>query len=158
VHVSIQQGASRRRQLWVLSRIASSGRKTEGGPYQGQSSRERHPNHWQEERKSKRSQILSLLFSFSRISQKQTKWALPNKGVEGRAARDLEHEVLERRTVESTRAALERKAKIYEKLKKGRSGGLSEAQYDALLVDVSSPHPFNRGTTVTGGVVRLQAG
>jgi len=40
--------------------------------------------------------------------------------------------------VESTRAALERKAKIYEKLKKGQSGGLNEAQYDALLVDFDS--------------------
>ncbi|KAI0250259.1 hypothetical protein BJV78DRAFT_1128214 [Lactifluus subvellereus] len=70
--------------------------------------------------------------------KKPIKWALPNKGVEGRAARDLEQEVLERRTVESTRAALERKAKIYEKLKKGQSGGLSEAQYDALLVDFDS--------------------
>jgi hypothetical protein len=33
---------------------------------------------------------------------------------------------------------LERKAKIYEKLKKGKTGGLTEAQYDALLVDVSA--------------------
>jgi hypothetical protein len=74
-------------------------------------------------------------------TQKPNKWALPNKGVEGRAARDLEQEVLERRTVESARAALERKAKIYEKLKKGQSGGLSEVQYDALLVDVSFSHP-----------------
>lgn len=34
------------------------------------------------------------------------------------------------------RAALERKAKIYDKLKKGKTGGLTDAQYDALLVDV----------------------
>jgi hypothetical protein len=51
----------------------------------------------------------------------------------------MEQEVLDRRTVESTRAALERKAKIYEKLKKGHSGGLNEAQFDALLVDVRFP-------------------
>jgi len=38
--------------------------------------------------------------------------------------------------VESSRAILERKAKIYDKLKKGQSGGLSDAQCDALLVDV----------------------
>lgn len=44
---------------------------------------------------------------------------------------------MDRRTVESGRAILERKAKIYEKLKKGQSGGLNDAQYDALLVDVS---------------------
>ena len=46
---------------------------------------------------------------------------------------------MDRSTAESSRAALERKAKIYEKLKKGKSGGLSEAQYDALLVDVCPP-------------------
>lgn len=40
-------------------------------------------------------------------------------------------------TAESLRAALERKAKVYDKLKKGKSGGLTDAQYDALLVDVS---------------------
>ena len=73
--------------------------------------------------------------------QKQSKWALPNKGVQVRAARDLEQERLDRRTVESTRATLERKAKIYEKLKKGQSGGLSEAQFDGLLVDVRIPSP-----------------
>lgn len=39
-------------------------------------------------------------------------------------------------TVESARAALERKAKVYEKLMKGKSGGLNEKQYEALLVDV----------------------
>jgi hypothetical protein len=50
----------------------------------------------------------------------------------------LEQEVLDRKTVESTRSILERKAKIYEKLKKGQSGGLSETQFDGLLVDVRS--------------------
>jgi hypothetical protein len=53
----------------------------------------------------------------------------------------LEQERLDRRTVESTRAALERKAKIYEKLKKGQSGGLSDAQFDSLLVDVRFSPP-----------------
>ena len=77
------------------------------------------------------------------LTQKPSKWSLPNKGVQGRAARDLEQERLDRRTVESTRAALERKAKIYEKLKKGQSGGLNDAQFDALLVDVRfSAQPF----------------
>ena len=52
--------------------------------------------------------------------------------------RDIEAEVASQQTVESARAALERKAKIYEKLKKGKSGGLTDAQYDNLLVDVSS--------------------
>lgn len=40
-------------------------------------------------------------------------------------------------TTASVRAALERKAEIYEKLKRGKTGGLSEARVDALLVDVS---------------------
>lgn len=39
--------------------------------------------------------------------------------------------------MESALAALERKAKIYEKLSKGKSGGLSDKQYETLLVDVS---------------------
>ena len=52
--------------------------------------------------------------------------------------RDIEAEVASQQTVESARAALERKAKIYEKLKRGKSGGLTDAQYDNLLVDVSS--------------------
>ncbi|KAI0303813.1 hypothetical protein B0F90DRAFT_1709234 [Multifurca ochricompacta] len=80
--------------------------------------------------------------------KKLSKWELPNKGVKNRAARDIELEVLDRRTVESTRAALERKAKIYEKLKKGQSGGLSDMQYDALLVDFDSKpdDPYESGS------------
>ena len=46
-------------------------------------------------------------------------------------------EELSRQTIESTREALEKKAKLYDKLKKGKTGGLSEAQYGELLVDVS---------------------
>ena len=88
--------------------------------------------------------------TFSLRSLKPSKWALPNKGVQARAARDVEQEVLDRRTVESTRAVLERKAKIYEKLKKGQSGGLSEAQFDSLLVDVRfPPNPLPWCTSVT---------
>jgi len=92
-------------------------------------------------------------------SQKSSKWALPNKGVQARAARDVEQEVLDRRTVESTRAALERKAKIYEKLKKGHSGGLNEAQFDALLVDVRFPlNPLLWRTVRLTAAVRLETG
>jgi hypothetical protein len=43
----------------------------------------------------------------------------------------------DRSTAESARAVLERKAEIYEKLRRGRTGGLSEAQLEGLLVDVS---------------------
>lgn len=50
--------------------------------------------------------------------------------------RDAELEAVSKVTVESARAALERKAKVYDKLMKGKSGGLSEKQYEGLLVDV----------------------
>ena len=54
-----------------------------------------------------------------------------------RNQRDIELEEISKPTLESARAALERKTKLYEKLKKGQTGGLSERQYDELLVDVS---------------------
>jgi hypothetical protein len=63
-------------------------------------------------------------------------WARTNKGVQGRAARDLELEAISKPTLERAQAALERKAKIYDKLRRGKTGGLSEGQIDTLLVDV----------------------
>ena len=69
--------------------------------------------------------------------KKPTVWARPNKGVKSRAARDIELEAVSKPTLDSARAALERKAKIYDKLKRGKTGGLNDAQYEALLVDVS---------------------
>ena len=71
------------------------------------------------------------------MCQKPTVWARQNKGVNSRASRDVELEAISKPTLESARAALERKAKIYDKLKKGKTGGLTDRQYDALLVDVS---------------------
>jgi hypothetical protein len=41
-------------------------------------------------------------------------------------------------TMETSREGLERKAKIYEQLRKGKSGGLSEKQLETALIDVSS--------------------
>ena len=41
-----------------------------------------------------------------------------------------------KQTAEASRSIMERKAEIYNKLKKGQTGGLSNAQVDALLVDV----------------------
>ncbi|KAF9468133.1 hypothetical protein BDZ94DRAFT_1280013 [Collybia nuda] len=70
-----------------------------------------------------------------RPDKKPTVWARQNKGLQGRASRDVELEAVSRPTLESARAALERKAKIYEKLRKGKTGGLNDKQYDALLVD-----------------------
>ena len=67
---------------------------------------------------------------------KGTVWARTNKGVAARAARDLAALAADRATAESARVALERKAKIYEKLRRGKTGGLTEAQLGSLLVDV----------------------
>ncbi|KAF7970840.1 hypothetical protein HWV62_22796 [Athelia sp. TMB] len=72
---------------------------------------------------------------------KQTIWARPNKGVNARSARDVELEAISKPTMEHARAALERKAKIYDKLRKGKSGGLNEKQYEGLLVDFDTMGP-----------------
>lgn len=40
------------------------------------------------------------------------------------------------RTAESVESKLKKKAEIYDKLQRGRTGGLNEAQLDNLLVDV----------------------
>lgn len=50
----------------------------------------------------------------------------------------MQLEAISKPTLESARAALERKAKIYDKLRKGKTGGLNEKQYESLLVDVCS--------------------
>ncbi|KAF7374952.1 hypothetical protein MSAN_00381300 [Mycena sanguinolenta] len=73
-----------------------------------------------------------------RPDKKPTIWARQNKGVNARASRDIELEAISKPTLESARAALERKAQIYDKLKKGKTGGLSDKQYDSLLVDFDS--------------------
>ncbi|EJU04864.1 hypothetical protein DACRYDRAFT_98636 [Dacryopinax primogenitus] len=44
-------------------------------------------------------------------------------------------EAIARPTIDKAMAALERKAQIYDKLQKGQTGGLSEKEYDMLLVD-----------------------
>ncbi|KAI0330223.1 hypothetical protein GY45DRAFT_1251322 [Cubamyces sp. BRFM 1775] len=70
-----------------------------------------------------------------RDDKKIALWAKANPGVHARAARDIELEEISKPTLESARAILERKAKVYDKLRKGKSGGLNDKQYDALLVD-----------------------
>jgi len=75
--------------------------------------------------------------SHSSSGKKPTVWTRQNKGLQSRAARDVELEAVSKPTLESARAVLERKAKIYDKLRKGKTGGLNDKQYDALLVDVS---------------------
>lgn len=59
-----------------------------------------------------------------------------NKGVDARKVRDIEAEVKDRREYEHARRKLEEKSKTYEQLRKGRTGGLSDAQLDELLFDV----------------------
>ena len=44
---------------------------------------------------------------------------------------------LNARTSESVEEKLKRKAEIYDKLQKGKTGGLTSGQLDNLLVDVS---------------------
>lgn len=68
--------------------------------------------------------------------QKVSVWAKQNRGVRARSARDVELEEVSKPTLESARAALERKAAVYEKLRRGKSGGLNDKQYESLLVDV----------------------
>ncbi|KZT73147.1 hypothetical protein DAEQUDRAFT_762499 [Daedalea quercina L-15889] len=77
----------------------------------------------------------AIVGGVKRPDKKPTIWARQNAGVRARAARDIELEEISRPTLESARAVLERKAQVYEKLRKGKSGGLSEKQYESLLVD-----------------------
>ncbi|KAH9902782.1 hypothetical protein C8Q73DRAFT_634712 [Cubamyces lactineus] len=70
-----------------------------------------------------------------RDDKKISQWAKANPGVHARAARDIELEEISKPTLESARAILERKARVYDKLRKGKSGGLDDKQYGALLVD-----------------------
>lgn len=79
-----------------------------------------------------------------------------------RAARDVvELEAISTPTLDSARAILERKARVYEKLSKGKSGGLSEKQYEALLVDVRMlvcAEEVWTGLMFLGGIVRAETG
>ncbi|KDR76324.1 hypothetical protein GALMADRAFT_140036 [Galerina marginata CBS 339.88] len=83
-------------------------------------------------------QSTAIIGGVKRPGKKPTVWTRQNKGVNARASRDIQLEEIAKPTLDSARAALERKAKIYEKLRKGKSGGLNDAQYDALLVDFDS--------------------
>ncbi|KAG8892421.1 hypothetical protein FRB99_002715 [Tulasnella sp. 403] len=78
--------------------------------------------------------VEAIVGGVKRPEKKQTSWMKKNKGVADRARRDIELEV-SKQTVESAQAALEKKAKIYDKLQRGLTGGLSEREYDTLLVD-----------------------
>ncbi|RUS14246.1 hypothetical protein BC938DRAFT_477451 [Jimgerdemannia flammicorona] len=65
---------------------------------------------------------------------KSTVWQRQNKGVGQRADKDrVALEAVETPTLEASRAALERKARIYDKLRKG--GSVSEKVAEELMVD-----------------------
>ncbi|GAA6055614.1 hypothetical protein JCM3770_006726 [Rhodotorula araucariae] len=69
-------------------------------------------------------------------------WARQNKGLAKRQARDqvvYEEDVHTAADPQRVREKLEKKAAIYDKIRKGKSAGLSEAQIDALLVDFDAP-------------------
>ncbi|KAG7089777.1 hypothetical protein E1B28_011430 [Marasmius oreades] len=95
---------------------------------------------WEEElaRNKAAGKSTAIVGGVSRPNKKPTIWSRANKGVNERHARDLELEAISKPTLESAKAKLERKAKIYDKLRKGKSGGLSEKQYKSLLVDFES--------------------
>lgn len=77
-----------------------------------------------------------MILIYESVLQKPTLWGRQNKGVKSRMARDIEIEEVSKPTLENARAALERKAALYDKLKRGKTGGLTDKQYDSLLVDV----------------------
>ncbi|CAE6425844.1 unnamed protein product [Rhizoctonia solani] len=70
--------------------------------------------------------------------KKKPTWARENKGVRDRARRDAELDQISKPTLESARAKLERKAKLYDQLQKGKGAGLSEKQRESLLIDFDS--------------------
>ncbi|KIJ51205.1 hypothetical protein M422DRAFT_26635 [Sphaerobolus stellatus SS14] len=70
-----------------------------------------------------------------RPDKKPTVWVRQNKGIDARNARDAEWAKASKDEVELAKEALERKAKQYEKLKRGKTGGLNDAQFEALMVD-----------------------
>lgn len=136
-HVRYRQSQNKRCQRQLILRFTSRNLQTTSGICQKQSSREKYADYrWcQTTRQGKADHILVHLFQFPEFfKQKPTVWARQNKGVDARATKDIQE--ISKPTLESARTILERKAKIYDKLRKGKSGGLDDKQYDALLVDV----------------------
>ncbi|ORX93406.1 hypothetical protein K493DRAFT_353468 [Basidiobolus meristosporus CBS 931.73] len=72
----------------------------------------------------------------SRIqSKKLPAWAKPNKGVEQRSAKDKLEQEAEKPSLDASRKALERKAKLYEKLKRTNLDDMNEKDIEEMLVD-----------------------
>ncbi|KAK9765628.1 hypothetical protein K7432_005890, partial [Basidiobolus ranarum] len=68
-------------------------------------------------------------------SKKLPAWAMPNKGVEQRSARDKLEQEAEKPSLDASRKALERKAKLYEKLKRANLDDMNEKDIEEMLVD-----------------------
>ncbi|GAA5922984.1 hypothetical protein JCM3775_006209 [Rhodotorula graminis] len=72
-------------------------------------------------------------------NKKLPAWARQNKGLAQRQARDQvvyeDDPTTGRKDPQQVKQHLEKKAAIYDKIRKGKTGGLTEAQIDALLVD-----------------------
>ena len=88
----------------------------------------------------------------SETNKRVAKWAKQNAGVQDRAARDAAvFEEPGRTSYEDGRAVLERKARRYELLKRGKTGGYSDKQQGDLLVDVSAPLLYAALRSAHGG-------
>ncbi|KAL8278617.1 hypothetical protein RQP46_008909 [Phenoliferia psychrophenolica] len=72
-------------------------------------------------------------------SGKPSPWAKKNKGIDGRNDRDrIQYEAdptSSKHDPARLKAQLEKKALLYEKIRKGKTGGLDEKQIETLLVD-----------------------
>ena len=87
--------------------------------------------------------MLHLYCPVLTISQSKSAWLKQNKDVNKRAARDVElrDAELDRRSYESIQAKLAKKTRQYNQLKRGLTGGLSEAQLAEQNVDVCRTTP-----------------
>ncbi|CAE6354125.1 unnamed protein product [Rhizoctonia solani] len=98
----------------------------------------KHEDAFAKSKLSSKGKVEPIVGGSKRPDQKKPTWARENKGVRDRARRDAELDQISRPTLESARAKLERKARLYEQLQKGKGAGLSEKQRESLLVDFDS--------------------
>ncbi|GAA5908764.1 hypothetical protein JCM6882_008201 [Rhodosporidiobolus microsporus] len=107
--------------------------------------------HEDEFNKSKQIGQSTIAGGVPRGSKKLPTWARQNKGVAGRQAKDqvvYEDEVdTGRGDPAKIKAQLERKAAIYDKIRKGKTGGLNEDQIGSLLVDFDRKNYDNPDTS-----------
>ncbi|KAA1467474.1 hypothetical protein DENSPDRAFT_877344 [Dentipellis sp. KUC8613] len=82
------------------------------------------------------------------MDKKLSVWARENKDVQKRAARDLDSEQLDKKSVENFTENLKRKAEMYDRLHRGEFDHLTDKQFDNLLVDFTAKPPveFSSGS------------